>query len=219
MYLSLIHLNPASAEVQRDLRDAHQLHCTIMKAFPDVGNAGTKARTQFAVLHRLEFNHKNGWKLYVQSGVKPEWDVLPKGYAKENIAKTKSIDTAYNSLQPGQRLRFCLRANVTKKIDTKSDPGGKKRNGRRVPLRQIDEQIEWLLRKAGDHGFELQQVIVAGTGSAELVKSYSTNRTFQGVLYEGILKVKDSQQFVGALSTGIGPGKAYGFGLLSIAPC
>jgi CRISPR system Cascade subunit CasE len=38
------------------------------------------------------------------------------------------------------------------------------------------------------------------------------------VLYEGELEVTDTAAFRQALEKGIGSGKAYGFGLLSVAP-
>ncbi|MBI4518088.1 MAG: type I-E CRISPR-associated protein Cas6/Cse3/CasE [Deltaproteobacteria bacterium] len=37
-------------------------------------------------------------------------------------------------------------------------------------------------------------------------------------LYEGILEVTDPDHFRGTIISGIGPGKAFGFGLLSFAP-
>ena len=42
--------------------------------------------------------------------------------------------------------------------------------------------------------------------------------TFTAVTFEGLLRVTDIQAFREALKCGIGSGKAYGFGLLSIAP-
>ncbi len=42
--------------------------------------------------------------------------------------------------------------------------------------------------------------------------------TFASVLFDGDLVVLDKMLFLEALSGGIGTGKAYGFGLLSIAP-
>ncbi len=41
---------------------------------------------------------------------------------------------------------------------------------------------------------------------------------FGSVVFEGILQVTDVEQFLRTLRAGIGTGKAYGFGLLSIAP-
>lgn len=42
--------------------------------------------------------------------------------------------------------------------------------------------------------------------------------TFAAVTFEGVLEITDVDRFRAALVEGIGPAKAYGFGLLSIAP-
>lgn len=223
MYLSLLQLNPASSAVQRDLRDVDELHRRVMSAFPDVIDPEVEARAYFGVLYRVEFDRRRGRiLLYVQSKVEPSWSFLPKGYLREvgsipNPA-VKRVDKAYKSIRPGKVLRFRLRANPTRKVDTKSSPDGKKRNGRRVPLSGLEEQIGWLKRKAADYGFELLHASVAASGSSELVRSYRSGKTFQGVVFEGRLVVRDADLFWKALTGGIGSGKAYGFGLLSVGP-
>ena len=42
--------------------------------------------------------------------------------------------------------------------------------------------------------------------------------TFEGLTFEGLLEVDDPVRFAGAIRAGIGPAKAYGYGLLSVAP-
>jgi len=223
MYLSLLRLNPSSQAVQHDLRDVQALHRRVMTAFPDVVDLQGDARAFFGVLYRLETPRASGSPhLYVQSRVEPNWERLPKGYLQPSDGlpnpAVKWVGDAYDKIRAGRVLRFRLRANPTKKIDTKSAPDGARRNGRRVPLRGVDDQIAWLSRKAEEGGFELLQATVAASGSAELVRSYSTGKTFQGVLFEGRLRVTDSARFREVLASGIGPGKAYGFGLLSVGP-
>lgn len=222
MYLTLLRLNPASGAVQRDLRDSHELHRTIMRAFPPVIDPEMEARAYWGILYRLEFERRTGRVLlYVQSRVAPDWGFLPQGYLADDgwdNPAVKSAEKAYSSLNAGRVLRFRLRANPTRKIDTKSGPNGEKRNGRRVPLATAEAQIAWLSRKGKDHGFDLLEVHVAASGAAELIQSYSTGRTFQAVLFEGRLVVRDPERIRTALERGIGPGKAYGCGLLSIGP-
>lgn len=220
MFLSLLRLNPASGAAQRDLRDATELHRTVMRAFPAVPDPAVEARAYFGVLHRLEFDRPGGRVLlYVQSRVAPDWSGLPSGYVfPGEEPKVKPVGEAYAGLRAGRVLRFRVRANPTRKIDTKSGPDGEKRNGRRVPMRGPEEQIRWLARKAEEHGFELLQASVAASGSVERVHSHRTGRTFQGVLFEGRLAVRDPERFQQSLIGGIGPGKAFGFGMLSIAP-
>jgi len=87
-----------------------------------------------------------------------------------------------------------------------------------VPLLAPAAQLEWLARKGQTHGFELLEATVAAAGASELVHSHSTGRTFQGVVFEGRLVVRDAERFREALEQGIGPGKAYGYGLLSVGP-
>lgn len=221
MYLSFLRLNPACAEVQRDLRDVMGLHRTIMKAYPDVLDPEVEARAYFGVLHRLEFDRRTGRiLLYVQSKTEPVWSQLPGGYlyvedGMPNPA-VKPVGEVYANLRAKRVLRFRLRSNPSRKVDTKSSPDGARRNGRRVALRGLEEQIGWLARKAEEHGFELLQATVAASGSAELVHSHGTGRTFQGVVFEGRLVVRDPERFQTALASGIGPGKAFGFGLLSV---
>jgi len=41
--------------------------------------------------------------------------------------------------------------------------------------------------------------------------------THQAVLYDGVLEVQAVEQFMTSLQKGIGPAKAFGFGLLSLA--
>lgn len=222
MYLTVMRLDPHSPAVQRDLRDPQALHRTVMKAFPSILDPEQEARAYWGVLHRLEFERRTGRVLlYVQSRVAPDWAFLPADYLVADglpNPAVKSVAEAYDRLAAGRVLRFRLRANPTRKIETKSGPNGERRNGRRVPLAGLDAQVAWLARKAGEHGFELLQVTIAATGATELVRSHATGRTFQGVLFEGRLVVRDPERFREALARGIGPGKAYGFGLLSVAP-
>ena len=222
MYLSLIHLDPRSTDVLRDLRDPHALHSRIMRAFPGVLDPEEKARSYFGVLYRLEDDRRAGRPmLYVQSRMIPEWSFLPPGYTRPvgvpNPA-VRRIGSAYERQRAGKVLRFRIRANPTRKVDTKSGPDGVRRNGRRIPLSGPDAYVEWLRRKGEEFGFELLRAAVAAAGAGELIRSHSTGRSFQGVLFEGHLVVRDAERFRAALERGIGPGKAYGFGLLSIGP-
>lgn len=221
MYLSRLRLNPLSRDVARDISDVVQMHRTIMKAFP-AAPQGESPREYFEVLHRLEVDPRSGAiTLYVQSAAEPAWDQLPTGYVVENGRpewSAKRVDHLYQAIEKGQRLRFRLRANATRKIDTKSGPDGVRRHGRRVPVRGEDAQIAWLQRQGARYGFAICTISVVSSGSPELHRSRSSGQTFQGVLFEGTLEVTDAQAFQDALASGIGPGKAFGFGLLSVAP-
>ena len=230
MFLSRLILNPRSRDVRRDLSDCQQLHRSVMSAFPDIaGDDG--ARAALGVLHRIDLDRANV-TLLVQSSQPPDWSHLPAGYLRvdtdlENPA-CKRLDNLYGVLRSGDVLAFRLRANPSRKIDTKSRPDGNRRNGRRVELRTEADLIDWLRRKGSMAGFEIVSVRARPEIPNALAMTEAKQRgmhpttsggkmTFRPVLFSGVLRVADADLFRAALIGGIGPAKAYGFGLLSVA--
>lgn len=155
--------------------------------------------------------------IVVQSALKPDWD-----YAFHNagflLAAKPKVWPFDPSFAAGQRLRFRLVANPTRKIDTKSGPDGLRRNGRRVPVRP-EQFVQWLTIRAERQGFALEP------GSLTLQPGYvylNKSRTAQGqrlrsVRFDGVLTVIDPERFRETITCGLGPAKAFGFGLLSVA--
>ncbi|WP_437725322.1 type I-E CRISPR-associated protein Cas6/Cse3/CasE [Sorangium sp. So ce861] len=238
MYLSRALLNPISRAVRADLADVESLHRTLMRAFPD--DAGPHPREAHGVLFRVDEDARHGrFVLLVQSGTRPDFARMPDGYfldlrdvlgfaessALENPA-IREVGSERARIGAGDSFRFRLRANPTRRIDTKSGDDGKRRNGRRVELRDDASRLEWLLRKAAQGGFELQGTEHGVSMSKERklagrrpdASGKQQELTLAPVLFEGWLRVTDADRFRAALAAGIGPGKAYGFGLLSIAP-
>ncbi len=229
MYLTRAFLDPASKFVRADARSPEGLHKTVMRAFPD--DAGPSARSTHAVLHRLDQDRGERLVLLVQSRTKPMIERWPEGYV---LAMGGDLDLAFSvggenpairnveaeraSLRADRRFAFRLRANTTKKIDTKTGPDGKRRHGRRVPVRTDEDRVRWLMRRAEAAGFAFEAGNLRVTEVAASGGHGGKRVTVAGTLFEGVLVVRNSEQFVVALDSGIGPAKAYGFGLLSLAP-
>ena len=154
MILSRLTLNLRSHEALRDLSDCQQMHRTILNAFPSADSA---PRRQFAVLFRVECPPAGSPYVMIQSREAPDFTHLPHGYVV-HAAEFKDVSEAYASLHAGMKLRFRLRANPTRKIDTKSGPDGARRNGRRVDLRSDEARLGWLARKAASAGFAVLAV-------------------------------------------------------------
>jgi CRISPR system Cascade subunit CasE len=226
MYLARAFLNPVSRAVRTDLADAAGLHRTLMRAFPD--DAGPTARQTHGVLHRVDEDARRGrFVLLVQSATRPDFARLPADYfldlrddfdlaasaTAENPA-VREIDEERAHIRPGDRFVFRLRANTTRKI-TKLDKatGAPTKNGMRVPVRGDDERLAWLARHAVKGGFRTEEVRVIEVPSRA---GRGRDLTFAGAAFEGELGVTDAGDFRAALAQGIGPGKAFGFGLLSI---
>jgi CRISPR system Cascade subunit CasE len=132
----------------------------------------------------------------------------------ENPA-VREVDKERDRIAVGDSFAFRLRANTTKKIPkVDAEAGTRTKNGTRVPVRGDEEWLRWLGRHAAAAGFHVAGVQVteiparSGRGPRDL--------TFAGAVYEGRLQVTEAGAFRTALASGIGPGKAFGFGLLSI---
>jgi CRISPR system Cascade subunit CasE len=232
MYLSKLILNPRSRDVRRDLANCQALHRTLLAAYPQAESE--TARQEFGVLYRVELQPRTGAvTVLVQSEYSPDWTKLPDDYLFVAAEVTQAIADAYQSLQAGQRLRFRLRANPTKCVARQHRPAEAQRDGKRVELRREKDQLAWLQRKAQDGGFQLTALSVkpdvANTQVQEVSKVYGWRAdkndntgqrkklTLAAAVFEGELIVSDAAQFLVTLRQGIGRGKAYGFGLLSIA--
>jgi len=208
-------------------------------ATPD---AATGARDHFDVLYRVDNRRTHGLTLLVQSNVVPDWSHLLDDYLApapdgRSNPDCKRVDELYDNLREGMPLVFRLRANPTKKVDPRNDSDSGRRNGRRIALYKETEQQDWLRRKGRQHGFEVLATVVnpnvldvraIDSGKVTGARRPSVNGlsapdaakclTFGSVLFEGRLRVVDPAALRGALVNGIGSGKAYGFGLLSVAP-
>ena len=80
------------------------------------------------------------------------------------------------------------------------------------------EQEQWLLEQAGKHGFALTEGAfqVTRKQTCHFRKNGKRPVTLLAVTYEGILQVTDPEAFQEMLCQGIGRGKAYGLGLMTI---
>ena len=247
IYLTRMTLNPRSNQVRSEVSDPRELHRTISRGFPAIVNPpGTlkhlekTPRNEYNILHRLDIErHRGKAFLLVQAEREPDWSFLDADYADE--IETKEVGEKYEAIENGMRLIFRLQANPTKRVgksDEKADerfkPSGEKKEiRRRVELRTDEERFNWLERQGEQFGFKIENlkinpavrnVISAKEGKIEFKKpdeKDSANKktvTYGSVVFEGVLIVTDVDKFREALISGIGQGKAYGFGLLSIAP-
>ena len=210
MYLSRLTLNVRLPTVRRDLADPYEMHRTLWRAFPK-GDPGR-------ILFRVESVDRGGRvEVLVQSDLEPDWSRVPEGYftGKEH----KKIQPAF--LQ-GQRLRFRLRVNPTKRVHSRNEKLGTTMAGKRVGVRGEAALLEWLSRKGSEGGFRL-----GGSELGTAVRVREEGRmangkpgfggAFDSVVFEGILEVTDPEKFLQCLGNGIGTAKGYGFGLLTVA--
>lgn len=223
MYLSRLPLNTASRAFRRDFADVQQMHRTLMSVLPEV-TGGEAARREHGLLWRVDAA-STGYLLLVQTATRPDWERLPRGYVAGE-ARTRSMSGVLEALVPGRTLAFRLTANPTRIVRDPDAP--KEGRGKRVPLRDPKDQMGWLARKGEQHGF----VVPAGADGGMAVnvapcppvigyKGEGKHRhkvTISAVRYDGRLVVTDAAAFTEAVRHGVGRAKAYGCGMVSLAP-
>ena len=231
MFLSQLILNPRDRQVRFDSARPYEMHRTLLNG----GFDGIPKADIGRVLFRVDVDRFGGSPVVlVQSEREPAWGHLPAEYLREE-AKCKPLELV---VVAGQRLRFRLRANPTKRVAAKNERLGSLMVGKRVGLLTEADQIAWLIRKGVEGGFTIPGEWVPAThpeggGSVRLPnfrvdaipegrdrndKAGHTAGAFVAVRYEGVLKVTDSARFIATVHAGVGSAKGYGYGLLSVGP-
>ncbi len=228
------------------LRNRYRVHQRLCMAFPSLAAKaddpaflkpyspgsfthvhGPRSELQ-AFLFRVDPQPGNRALILVQSATRPDWE-----YAFQNagylLAAPPQVQPYDPLFEAGQAWRFRLLANPTKRLREASlGPDGKlinpelwknlKGKGKRVPVPRGMLQ-DWLMRRAGDAGFRVVRLYNVQPGYLYVAKNgEGTGTRLRSAQYDGILEVTDPQSFRHAFIHGIGPGKAFGFGLVSVRP-
>lgn len=167
----------------------------------------------------------------VQSAISPDWEYAFQNarYLLTGPPKTIPFTPTFNT---GQTLKFRLAANPTKRLRKDSigpdgNPVQERWIGKRVPV-PTNEMESWLSLRASNGGFSVEHLNTVQTGYAYFSKRRNESQTvgtnskhearLRQVIYEGDLKITESDVFSATLIKGIGSAKGFGFGLLSVAP-
>lgn len=125
----------------------------------------------------------------------------------------RDITCWLDAMEAGQHWSFDLIAAPTKKIASEGE-----KNSRRRILREPGERQAWLERKADQNGFAIIQA-----QEQEQIHASGRHHADQGGVmhhdayhYQGVLQITDAEAFRKAMQTGIGSGKAYGFGMMMV---
>jgi CRISPR system Cascade subunit CasE len=196
-----------AAAARLRLRDSYDWHQAVWQAFP---GRDDKPRD---FLTRLD-QRREGFRLLIVSPAKPTRpDWCPPG---PESWKTKPIPATYFTRN---RYAFQLCANPTRKVSKQRPDGSLTKNGTRVPLRTREEFLEWIQRKGQQGGFTADQATLRTfSRGREYFDKNGQRGLHSAVEFQGILTVTDPARFHETFTRGIGSAKAFGFGLLVIAP-
>lgn len=197
MYLSKVKIKGVGC------RNPYEIHRELWRLFPEARDA------ERDFLFRIDRTGYTGAHILMQS-LRP-----PQG--KSENAEVVDWKKYKFAPQEAQQLRFMLLANPTKKIDDASGRLNEKGDIKkcRVPLVKEEEQRQWIFRKFNSIA-QIEALYIDPRRPFYFRKKGRAGK-IQPILYQGILRVEDVTLFLKMVQQGIGPAKAFGCGLLSLA--
>lgn len=188
LYLSRF-LFEKSPQGLRLLENPHALHAVVRA----MGGGGR-------YLYRVE-TVRGAPALLVQTLAHPDLTGLPEGALR--LVGVKRLEDSF--LREGAPYRFLLRANLVEQ-----------NKGRATRLLSLDEAVE--RAKGAIRGAEVEVVQAHRLRPLKVRRPAGKPFSLDVVELRGVLTVRDRESFFDVLSQGIGRGKGYGLGLLSLAP-
>ncbi|MER6445484.1 type I-E CRISPR-associated protein Cas6/Cse3/CasE [Streptomyces venezuelae] len=217
LWLSRLLPDPASQQARRDLNSSGtDLHHRMMALFPD--DLGPQPRAQLGLLYRTD-ETPHGPVLLLQSSQRPTLDRLPAHYA---TLQSQPLDALLDALAPGRTVHYrCVASPVRK-------PGAQTRTLYNlppvVPLHG-DAADQWWQRQATNAGLNPTTLrshpldaIRGPHPKTRNTKPTNGPISHHRTRFEGTATITDPSLLRKAITHGIGRGKSYGCGLLSIAP-
>ena len=202
-----------SGAIRQDMRDSVRLHKRVMSLFPD--GTGSQARSRYGVLFRME-DTSAGPQLLLQSTHEPDLTVLPRGYDQ---AQSRPLDPLLDALRPGLTIRYrCVASPVRK-------PGATARAAYHLPkvvALSGAAADDWWIRQSEASGIITHKAhshpVDAARGTRTPDDKPPQHIRHARTCFEGTATIADPERLRLKIAEGIGRGKAYGCGLLTIAP-
>ncbi len=203
-YLARIELSVEQIE-SLEIRDNYIWHQRLWECFP----SNPDQRRDFLTRIDLFEGGSRAWLLARRCPECPEW-------CPEDCFSVKELSSTFL----GHSLyAFDLRANPVKAI-TRRDERGNRMSSKRVPLIRQEDLCAWIDRKAHDGGFQIDdsKPLEIGPVLETHFRKDDHSAYHGGAVFRGVLEVTDPARFKQTYESGIGSAKAFGFGLLLLAP-
>ncbi|MBM7052132.1 MULTISPECIES: type I-E CRISPR-associated protein Cas6/Cse3/CasE [unclassified Rothia (in: high G+C Gram-positive bacteria)] len=220
-YFSRILLNPQRREARKLIASPQAMHAAVLASFPPDSPVSKDSR----VLWRLDIQGAS-YTLYIQSPEEPDLRHLQESSGWESRpGETAPLGKLLNKLEKGQSWGFRFTGNPVKSL-----PVADGKRGKVVPHVTAEQQLGWLLHKAEQWGFTIAQDPETAQPLANVIgrndQRFSRRNphedgalhsvTLRQAQFDGVLVITDVDLFKKSLLTGMGKGKAYGCGLLTL---
>lgn len=229
MFFSRVQLNPQRRKTREALASPQVLHAMVASALPPDMQRSDEGR----LLWRVD-RDQHDVRLYVVSPHEPNlehvveqvgWTAAP--------GQTTDYSRFLGRLARGQEYAFRVTLNPVKQQRVATS------RGKRLPLCREDEQIAWLRSRSERWGFSIPEIApaqdtiddgtaaepkpavkIVGVGDRSFSKGHGEDRrrvTQRHVTFVGRLVVAEAEHLRHFLTHGMGRGKAYGCGLMTLA--
>lgn len=207
MYLSKVEIDRKSQTAREMLSNRQQMHRFVTEMFcKDLATPFVEQTRQTSKALYRTFISGNKLNIYIYSH-----NTIEK--APFCNVQTRDLSGWLNRMKEGQVWNFDIIASPCKKVQVEG-----KKNCSRRSLRLPEERQNWLERKAAQFGFEI--IDYTECEHVNVVAKHEDERIGEtklyGFHYQGVLRITDADAFRNALEFGIGPGKAYGFGMMMV---
>lgn len=208
MYLSRLFLDTTKRSTMKAMACPAHFHGAIESAF-----SGSRQHP----LWRLD-TIGDAYCLLILSNEIPDLGAAQTQFGfSDRPQETKDYSPLQGRIAADSLWRFRLTANPTY---SKPNPNGR---GIVCAHKTPEHQMRWLIDQGEKHGFSVLE-------DASQVSSYRWNQFYKGtegnrkvtllaVTYDGILRITDPDLFAEVLTEGLGRGKAYGMGLMTLVCC
>lgn len=228
MYLSRVFLNPERRATRDWVSSPQRMHAAVLAGFPE-SNAANRP------LWRLD-RGPHRFELLMVSGERPDlMHLVENGGWSTSEPDVADYRPFLSRIEEGRRYLFRLRANPVRSTKDRVAVGER---GRVVNVGSRAMQERWLVDRAESLGFSIpstgedlrsetgellarRNLTLTERGTQRFSKHANGSRiqvTLATAQFDGLLEVTDSDALRAALTTGVGRGKAYGCGLLTLAP-
>lgn len=233
-YLSRVWLNPLRTGTQRLLRNPQAVHAAVLGGLPH-------QPVDERVLWRLDGTQHQRAELLILTQSAPSWVHIVESAGWPDTAEGAAVVRDYSPfldrLAPGQQFAFRLRANPVQSTKRPEAPSSVqqqrlKADGRQrgviVPHRTAHHQEQWFRDRMVRWGFELPtnsdgsvQAGLVDRGRLAFSKGSAGKRSrvvLTTATFEGAVRIADAARAREVLLSGVGKGRAYGCGLITLAP-
>ena len=212
MHISRIKLDVSRPQTMKALASPQMLHAIAEGCFDEHRKAD--ADEKIRILWRLDSLNGALYLLLVSKHAPNFTNLVSQLCLPDELGQSRDYSAFLARIKNRQRLQFRLRANPVHSVSIVKGERGKV-----TPHVSEFHKREWLVKKADKCGFSLAENEFSIV-ETKLQRFYKENLKdsirLSCTTFEGVLTVTDAEIFTSALIHGIGRGKAYGCGLMTV---